>query len=138
MSTPKGFSLIEALIATLILGVLLLAVLGPIGNLFRMSKSNQQLLDNTTLAQQTAERVLNAWKDPARFQQACLDLAAEPLPAGVAVTVQLLDDVANPTAPPAALANCPGAAAPAPLKRVRVTASAGGPQAVVVVDVRAP
>ncbi|HGY08556.1 MAG TPA: type II secretion system protein [Oceanithermus profundus] len=138
MNTSKGFSLIEALIATVILGVLLVAVLGPIGNLFRMSKSNQQLLDNTTLAQQTVESVLNAWKDPVRFEQACLDLTAEPLPDGVTVTVQPLDDVASPTAPAAALANCPAAAHPAPLKRVRVTASAGGPQAVVVVDVRAP
>jgi len=134
----NGFSLIEALIATVILGVLLAAILGPIGNLFRMTKSTQQQLDNSTLAQQTAERILNAWQNPARFDQACIDLGATPLPAGVSVTVRPLDPDATPTGAAAPLANCPAPVASAPIKRLHVVADAGGPKAEVVLDVGRP
>lgn len=135
----NGFSLVEALVATVILGVLLAAVLGPIGGLFKMSKSNQQTLNNTTLAQQVAERIVSAWTDPARFSGGCLDLAAEPLPAGVSVTVQDLDALAAPASAPQPLAACPGgASSSAPLRRVHIVAASGGPKAEVVLDVARP
>lgn len=133
-----GFSLIEALIATLILGVLLTVALVPIGNLFHMAKSTQQQLDNNTLAQQVTERILNAWRDPARFDAGCLDLGSTPLPLGVSATVQPLDANAVPAGPATPLANCPASGTLAPLKRLHVVADAGGPKAEVVLDVARP
>jgi len=114
--------------------------MGPLGGLFKMSKSNQQLLDNTTLAQQVAERIVREWSDPSRYDQNCLDLASKPLPAGVTVSVEPLDDTATPTAAPQTLADCAagGAPQPAPLKRIRVRAASGGPEAEVVLDLRQP
>jgi type II secretory pathway pseudopilin PulG len=138
MNRSEGFSIIEALIATMILGVLIIAILGPLGGLFRMSKSNQQLLDNTTLAQHAAERIVREWHDPDRFEQGCLDLSSEPLPPGVTVTVQPLDTKATVSGPAQAVSDCPGTPLPAPLKRVTVRADAGGPKAEIVLDVLRP
>jgi len=138
MNRRSGFSIIEALIATVILGVLIAAVLGPLGNLFRMSKSNQQLLDNTTLVQSIAERVVREWQDPTRYEQGCLELTSAPLPAGVTAAAQPLDANANPTGPFQTLSDCPGTPQPAPLKRLRVRAASGGPAAEVVLDLMQP
>lgn len=138
MNRSVGFSLIEVVIATLILGVLLAAILTPIGGLFRMNKSSQQTLSNTTLAQQVAERIVGEWTDVAKFEGACLDLTSDPLPGGVTVQVRELDDQAAPTGAYQNLGGCPQTASNAPIKRVRIRAAAGGPAAEVVVDVVHP
>ncbi len=138
MNKTFGFSLIEAIIATVLLGVLLAAVLGPIGGLFKISKSNQQTLGNTTLAHQVAERIVKSWEDPAKFSGGCLDLVSEPLPAGVRVAVQDLDAYATPVSMPQPLSNCPGTTSSAPMRRVLITAANGGPVVEVTMDVAKP
>jgi len=134
----SGFSIIEVLIATVILGVLVGALVGPLGGLFRMTQDNQKLLDNTTLAQQVVERVVREWQDPDKFSRSCLD-AATPLPAGVSIEVIDLTDKADVASAPYALRSCSGPADSVLLKRVRVTANTSGRKAAVItLDIARP
>jgi len=139
MKRAHGFSLIEAMIAIAILGILLAAILQPLGSLFRMSSSSRDLLERTTQAQQVAERVMREWQDPSKFDQACLDLDTNPLPSNVTVRSRPLDLQAQPLAGYADVASCPQSPSPAALRRLTVVVSGGdGPDAEIVVDVVKP
>jgi len=139
MSRADGFSLIEVMIAIVILGILLAAILQPLGSLFRMSSSSRDLLERTTQAQQVAERVMREWQDPDKFERACLDLDTNPLPSNVTVSSRPLDLQAQPQAGYAYVASCPQPPSPAALRRLVVVVSGGeGPDAEIIVDVVKP
>ncbi|WP_456410149.1 PulJ/GspJ family protein [Oceanithermus sp.] len=139
MKRAHGFSLIEAMIAIAILGILLAAILQPLGSLFLMSSSSRDLLERTTQAQQVVERVMREWQDPSKFDQACLDLDANPLPSNVTVRSRPLDLQAQPLAGYAVVVSCPQSPSPAALRRLTVVVSGeDGPDAEIVVDVVKP
>jgi len=138
MRRRTGFTIIEVLIATIILGVLIGSLVGPLGSLFRMTKRNQQLLDNTTIAQQSIEKIVRDWQDQSKFARSCIDPATQ-LPDGVTVAIQDLDANGDPVSPEYPLQCCGGSADSIPLKRVKVTAAAnGGTPAVIVMDIARP
>lgn len=138
MKGRTGFTIIEVLVATAILGVLIGSLVGPLGGLFRMTKRNQQLLDNTTIAQQSIEKIVRDWRDQSKFARSCIDPATQ-LPDSVSVTVQDLDANGDPASPAYPLQNCSGGTDNVPLKRVKVTAAAnGGTPAVIVMDIARP
>ena len=138
MKAERGFTIIEVLIATIILAALIGALVSPLGGLFRMTKDSQRLLDNTTLAQQVVERISREWQDADKFSRSCLD-QSNPLPAGVTVEVTDLNPDATPAAPAYSLHSCTGAADSVLLKRVKVTAGGGGRKpAEIVLDIARP
>jgi len=139
MKGRTGFTIIEVLVATIILGVLIGSLVGPLGGLFRMTQRNQQLLDNTTLAQQVVEKIVREWQDSARFSKSCVRNSVQ-IPSGVTVTIQNLDSFGNPVAQPEySLRSCGSSPDSVPLKRVKVVANAnGGTAAVIVMDIARP
>ncbi|WP_457636967.1 PulJ/GspJ family protein [Oceanithermus sp.] len=139
MKWRAGFTIIEVLIAAAILVVLIGSLMAPLGNLFRMTKRNQQLLDNTTIAQQAVEKIVRDWRDQSRFSHSCLDPGTR-LPDGVTVTVQDLSVTGDPVSPMTyVLRNCSGSGDSVSLKRVTVTAAANdGKPAVIVMDIARP
>lgn len=140
MKQRAGFTIIEVLIATIILGVLIGSLVGPLGGLFRMTQRNQQLLDNTTVAQQAIEKVVRDWKDLGKFSRSCIDTDTQ-IPDDVTVTVQDLDASGDPVSPTgySLSSSCTGPADSVPLKRVKVTANIGGnTPAVIVMDIARP
>lgn len=140
----SGFSLIEMLAATVILGVLITVVLAPLTQLFERTRGNGQTLRNTTQVQQVVEYVRGQWQSyPVALdssgsdQNATARLASQsrydstcgtlPPVNGVTfqITVKALDRSANEVSTiinnATALQACTGAANAAPMKRVTVT-----------------
>ena len=62
MKSSKGFSLIEVLAATVIMGVLVTAVLAPLTQLFKRSSASSRTLQATTQAQNVVEFVKGQWR----------------------------------------------------------------------------
>ncbi len=138
MNGRGGFTIIEVLIATVILGVLVGALVGPLGGLFRMTQDNQKLLDNTTLAQQVVERVVREWQDPDKFSRSCFDTST-PFPAGVSIKIYDLTDKADVASSPYSPRSCSGTADSVLLKRIKVTANVSGRKpAVITLDIARP
>jgi len=141
MKKIVGFTIIEVLIATIILGVLVGSLVGPLGGLFRMTQRNQQLLDNTTVAQQTIEKIVREWQDVNKFDRSCVDSSVD-IPTGVTVMVNNLmrADGKKPYSLGRPLNNC--TVAPNTgilLKRVKVTAKINkGSPSVIIMDIARP
>lgn len=62
MKSRKGFSLLELLAATVILGILITIVLSPISQLFRNTSRSGQTLRVTTEAQEMVEYIRGQWR----------------------------------------------------------------------------
>ena len=62
MNKSNGFSLIEMLAATVIMGVLIAAVLPPLAQLFRSTGRSDQTLRVTTQAQEVVEYIRGQWQ----------------------------------------------------------------------------
>lgn len=62
MKNSKGFTLIEMLAATVILGILITVVLAPIAQLFRNTSRSGQTLSVTTTAQEVTEYIRGQWQ----------------------------------------------------------------------------
>ncbi len=62
MRTRNGFSLLELLASTVILGVLITTVLAPLARLFESTGHSGQALRVSTQAQEVAEYVRGQWK----------------------------------------------------------------------------
>lgn len=78
MKTSDGFSLIEMLAATVLLGVLITAVLAPLTQLFQNTGDNGQALRVTTQAQEVIESIRGQWRSyPASFNVNNLDQNAQ-------------------------------------------------------------
>ena len=135
MRKTFGFTIVEVLVATIILGVIIGVLMGPLGGMFRMTQLNQQLLDNTTIAQQVVEKIVADWQNPDNFSRSCLGVNSQ-LPYGALVTVQDLNVNGNPISAKYSLRSCSGLDDGVLLKRIEVTVSASGKMpAVIVFDV---
>ena len=153
-SNHKGFSLIEVLAATVILGVLITAVLGPLAQLFRNTGRSDQTLRTTTQIQELVEYVRGQWQsypevmitDPTnpknrvnqnlakttdsqnRYDRTCFSLPTITNMTSV-VTVQTLDRNATVTGT-LSYSTCPSPLTPptslaiVPIKRINVTLTA--------------
>lgn len=167
MRTSKGFSLIEMLAATVILGVLITAVLAPLTQLFQNTGRSGQTLRVTTQAQELIEYVRGQWQSypefwvnnaagvPVdqnaikrtdslnRYNRTCFALPAVANMTSV-VAVQALDRNANATGS-LSYSACPSPlTAPAnppniPMKRVSVTLTAAdGSRSSLTLDIPRP
>ena len=167
MKSTRGFTLIEMLAATVILGVLITVVLGPLGQLFQNTRRNDQALQATTQAQELVENIRGQWQSyPAatvtnadgsttdtnlskrtesqrRYDKTCYT----PLPTVAGLTrtteVRALDRSAAP-GNVLALTVCDSApvsatVVPPPMKRVSVTIkTADGNQSLLTLDIPRP
>ena len=158
----NGFSLIEMLAATVILGVLITVVLAPLTQLFKNSGKNGRTLQTTTQTQQVVEYIRGQWQSyPVALDssgadqnlslrsasQGRYDSTCGTLPAvnGLAfrITVKALDRNAGETSTiidnATALQACTSAANTALMKRVTVTTTtAAGERSSLTLDIPRP
>ena len=167
MKTRSGFSLLELLAATVILGILITVVLAPLAQLFQNTGRSAQTLRVTTQAQEVIEYVRGQWQSyPAdvannaagvpedqnkgkrddslsRYNLTCFAL---PTVAGMtsAITVQALDRDALVTGS-LSYSTCPNPLTPpaappnTPMKRVSVTLTAAdGSRSSLTLDIPRP
>lgn len=62
MKSNDGFSLIEMLVATVLMGILITVVLAPLAGLFKSTATSGQRLRVTTQAQEITEYVRGQWR----------------------------------------------------------------------------
>lgn len=144
MKSSSGFTLIEMLVATVIMGILITAVLAPLTSLFKNTATSGQRLRVTTQAQELTEYVRGQWQSYPevldsggndknslaraesrdRYDKTC----SVPLPqqTGITKTVQVkaLDVNADEVGTLTLNENCGGAtpaSTPPPMKRLTVT-----------------
>jgi len=140
MRAPKGFTLIEVLIAMVIFLVLTTVVTQSLLPVFSMTRKAQVQFDANQQAQQVIEAIRSAWLDPAKYKKTCAPIS---LPAHVSVQVQALDNQARPTGTLTFTANCAVAVPDTtdiPAKRVVVTAKDenGNVKARIILDIPEP
>jgi len=117
---PKGFTLIEVLIAIVILAALMMAVTQSLLPIFDQTRETRVQVDANQQAQQVVEAIRAAWSDLSYYRKTCAPLT---LPSGVAVSVTALDKNAHPTSTLPFLTDCTLATPdpdPVPAKRVSV------------------
>lgn len=157
MKSEGGFSLIEMLAATVILGVLVTVVLAPLTQLFRNTGTSSRTLNVTTQAQELVEAVRGQWQSYPdvrvgnidqntlrradsrnRYDRTCATLP--PVTGATStVTVQALDRNANASSALSLSSSCTGAVNSAPLKRVIVAVvAADGTRSTLTIDVPRP
>jgi type II secretory pathway pseudopilin PulG len=139
MRRTNGLTVVEALMAVLLLGVLIVVVLGPLPGLFGLVRDSDQALGMTTTAQEVIEVIRGQWRDPDRYHRTCLEGVV--IPDHVTVTVWALDRHANVTGT-LTLGPC-GGGLPAvipPIKRVSVEVESldGRQRARVTLDIPRP
>lgn len=140
MLRRNGLSLIEVLVAIVILGVILAVIIMPIANLFGVTQRSNDELRLTTQAQQITEFIRGQWQNnPDLYDRGCY----QNLPAAVAgttvtVTLKALDLTGAETGTIACQAAAPPV--PPPLQRIEVTVTQTSSNDVVnlVVDVANP
>lgn len=146
-SRQAGFTLIEVMVATMILGVIITAVLGPLTGMFGLTRRSMSQTDATSVAQATLEDVRGQWLNWGRYDAGCV--TGDAFPATVSVSVQNLDAQLTPVGSSTSLArstpaDCPSSTgprlAPAPaaspaLRRLTVTATVGGRASTLITEV---
>lgn len=167
MKHSNGFSLIELLASTVILGVLITVVLAPLGQLFQSTNRSGQTLRGTTQAQEVVERIRGQWQsypvvmvtdasgstsdqniDERTVSQSQYDSTCGTLPvadnvASYRITVRALDRSATETRllvdNATSLPACGSAVDAAPMKRITVTSTtANGDQSSLTLDIPRP
>ena len=142
-----GFTLIEVLVATMILGLIITAVLGPLTGMFGLTRKSMSQTDATSVAQATLEDVRGQWLNWSKYDAGCV--TGDAFPTTVGVSVQNLDAGLSPvgsatTLTRSTLAACPSATGPrtgpAPttspaLRRLTVTATVGGRPSTLITEV---
>ena len=162
MKSSTGFSLVEMLVATVIMGVLITAVLAPLTGLFKNTATSGQRLRVTTQAQELTEYVRGQWQSYPevldsggndrnlaartesrnRYDKTCSVIL--PQQTGITKTVQVraLDVNANETGMLTLSENCSGATPasnPPPMKRLTVvTTTADGSRSSLTLDIPRP
>jgi type II secretory pathway pseudopilin PulG len=124
--------MVELLISIVILGVLLVAVAGAMGNIFGLTQSAREGVNANTQARDLIENVRSQWTAApgarAAYDANCFRAS---LPAGAAVSVGAVDPATGNHTPQTVSIVAPGGSCPSgsynqPLKRVVVSISQGG------------
>ena len=158
----SGFSLIEMLAATVILGVLITVVLAPLTQLFKNTGRNGRTLQTTTQTQQVVEYIRGQWQSypvipdssgadqnsqaridsQVRYDKTCSALLPQTNGATRTVTVKALDRDAKETSTLTLSENCGGTTAasnPPPMKRLTITTvTAAGDRSSLTLDIPRP
>lgn len=146
-ATRGGFTLIEVLVATMILGLIITAVLGPLTGMFGLTRKSMSQTDATSVAQATLEDVRGQWLDWNKYDAGCV--TGDAFPTTVSVSVQDLDRQLDPVGSAVSLtrstlAACPSATGPRTgpppttspaLRRLTVTATVGGRSSTLITEV---
>ena len=145
--TAQGFTLVEILVALLLLGIVIVAILAPLTGLFGLTQRSTRQMDATAQAQQAMELIRGQWLDPSRYAGNCV---VGTLPQAVRLPeVQVQDEDVQGKAQPAPAAftvgtdaSCPAGSSPPssgpPLRLVSVTASVNGNTSTLQVEVARP
>lgn len=124
-----GFTIIEVLVALLLLAIVITAIVIPLTGFFGLTQRSTQQVNATNLAQQVIEQIRGEWLSQSKYDQACVVTA---LPSGVpTITIQNEDVQGAAQGAPVSLSvggTCgTGTAASAPpLRRLSVTATVSG------------
>lgn len=86
MARQAGFTIIEVLVAIMLLTITILVVLGPLTGLFGLSRKSGDQASATNVAQAVIEQVRGEWLSTPKYTSACI--TAESLPAATTVRVQ--------------------------------------------------
>lgn len=139
----QGFTLIEILVAILLIGILIMVVLVPMTSLFGMNRNTNSQLSSNVSAQRVTEQIKGLWRDQDYYDRNCILGVTT---TGMTVTVNSLNTmgVSTGTATTAvSTANCNTSAlgsswTPVPLKRLTVTSGSGTGAAVLTIDLVRP
>lgn len=158
-ASNKGLTIIELLIAMVLLGVLMTAILTPLTGLFQMTGQSTQTLNATTQGQEIVEYIQGQWRsyppaqnpsDPNaqalqrsqnRYAQTCVDNYPSVRDGlDVTVTVWALDSDANEDGTLTFRETCgsAGAANPPAMKRVNVSVTTSDPNSAASLTVDIP
>lgn len=138
IQSTKGFTIVEILMAILLLSIIILVVLGSLNGFFGLSRQATTQSTLTNQAQAIMEDVRGQWQDVVSYSKSCIKVTtAGQAPNGAVISV--VDEDASGTAisgpyTPIFSTNCtlaavvkPAAAiANAPLRRVSITMTSSG------------
>lgn len=142
--SQAGFSLVEVLVAIMLMGIIVLVVVTPLTGFFGLTRRSNQQVDATQLAQRTLETIRGEWLNQARYDQVCSSVPLPQPPGGSTITVEVtnLDPNGAVLGTAAYRADCATVTAgdTSPLRRVEVTHrdSQGKVQAKLAVEVARP
>lgn len=142
-----GFTILEVMVAILLMLIILTIVMVPLSQSFRSSSNTSKTANTSAVAQQVIEQVKGAWRVQANFDRNCISGLV--LPTATTLAVQRVNEDGTPitgnSETPNTAANCATATlvtgfTPAVFKRVTVTS---GPvtdptKTVLVLDLRRP
>lgn len=132
----QGFTIIEVLVAVLLVSIIAFVVLTPLTGFFGLTRRSTEQVTATQQAQQVLESVRGDWLSVANYDQRC---ATQPVPASAQVTLTNLDVNGTPTGTPALNASCgSNTPDPAPVRRVNVQVTLGTVTSSLSVDVARP
>jgi prepilin-type N-terminal cleavage/methylation domain-containing protein len=130
----RGLTLIEILIALVMLGVLVSFIVSSLASSFQLNRESRKSLDATANAQRIIEEIRGQWETPALYDNACVNLTLTPETSSFMSTTITQKDYnvdatpVNASAPTniTVSAACSGtalAACSSPMKRVFVTST---------------
>lgn len=124
-SSEAGFTLIEVLVAIVLLGVIMVAVLTPMAGLFGVNRTSESIMDVNTLAQQRLEEarsvVVTNYNTPDNFKDTLTKLGVTCKDIGL--YGQVMQD------------SCAPAAVTPPLRRLSITVTRDGQTLTSSIDV---
>jgi prepilin-type N-terminal cleavage/methylation domain-containing protein len=144
-ASVQGFTIIEVLVATLLLGVLVMSVMAPLSSLFGLTRTSGNQLASTTLAQNVMEQAKGLWRDQAFYDRNCLagvTLTGTTLTFSNLNTVGVVTPAGN-SSTPVTTANCNTTAlatpfTPVSMKRLTVVAGTGTSATTLQLDISRP
>jgi len=125
----QGFTIIEVLVAIVLLAIVVTAILIPLTGFFGVTRRSTQQVTATNLSQQTVEQIRGEWLNQGKYDQGCVTTA---LPSTVpTVSIQNEDVQGNAVGTAGTLtvsASCGSGSLPAgpPLRKVTVTTVVSG------------
>lgn len=139
MRTEQGFTLVETLVAILLLSILIMMVTAPITGLFGMTRDSTRRLSATGQAQQALEYIKSEWEDVAKYNATCVLDTLNVATLG-AVTVEALNYNGVSTGNVAFRNSCASATSnsEAPIKRVTIVSTVQTTSAQLTIDLARP